>query len=87
MISKPSKIRRSGEGPSERVAEVNAEADADTMKAVSTLVEALKNDKAAGTSNVHIHAAMTGGVAGLVGAQTVSVGSMEIGVPQPEKKD
>ena len=57
------------------------------MKAVSTLIEALKKDKAAGTSNVHIHAKMTGGVAGVVGAQSVSVGSMNIGVPQPDKKE
>lgn len=72
---------------SEHVTEAKADADADIMKAVSTLVEALKNDKAAGTSNVHIQATVTGGVTGIAGAQNVSVGSMNIGVSQPDKKD
>ena len=72
---------------SEHVVEAKAEADADIMKAVSTLIEALKNDKTSGTSNVHIQAKVTGGVAGVVGAQTVSVGSMNIGGPQPDKKE
>jgi len=72
---------------SEHVVEAKAEADADIMKAVSTLIEALKNDKTSGTSSVHVHATMTGGVAGVVGAQNVSVGSMNVGAPQPDKKD
>ena len=72
---------------SEHVFEAKAETDADIMKAVSTLVEALKNDKTVGTSSVNIHATMTGGVAGVVGAQSVSAGTMNIGVPQPDKKD
>jgi len=72
---------------SEHVAEAKADSDADIMKAVSTLVEALKNDKTSGASNVHIQATMTGGVAGIVGAQTGSIGTMNVGAPQPDKKD
>src|ERR1700722_18314515 len=54
---------------SEHVVEAKAEADAEIMKAVSALVEALKNDTTPGTSSVNIHATMTGGTAGVVGAQ------------------
>lgn len=71
---------------SEHVAETKADTDAEIMKAVRTLVEALKNDKTS-ISHVHVQAAMSGGVAGVVGAHSVSVGAMNIGTPQTEKKD
>jgi hypothetical protein len=71
---------------SEQVKKVNAPSDAEVMIAVNKLVEALANDKAAGNSSVHIHAAMTGGVAGIVGAQNASIGSMDIGLPTSNGK-
>jgi hypothetical protein len=36
---------------------------------------------------VHIQTTMTGGVAGVVGAQNVSVGSLNVGKPRPSDKD
>jgi hypothetical protein len=71
---------------SEQVKKVNAPSDAEVMAAVNKLVEALANDKAAGNSSVHIHATMTGGVAGIVGAQNASIGSMDIGSPTSNGK-
>jgi hypothetical protein len=65
---------------SEHVAGAQATSDMEIMAAVSKLVEALAKDKAAGTSNVHIHATMSGGVAGIVGAQNASIGSMNVGL-------
>ncbi len=60
---------------SERVGETKALADADIMEAVNKLVEALSKAKV-GPPNVHVDATMTGGVAGVVGAQNVSIGSL-----------
>ena len=71
---------------SEHVVEAKAEADADIMAAVSKLVDALAKERAGGPSNVHIQATMTGGVAGVVGAQNVSVGSMNVGSHKPNDK-
>jgi hypothetical protein len=64
---------------SERVEEAKATSDAEIMAAVSKLVEALAKERAAGTSSVHIQATMSGGVAGIVGAHTASIGSMTVG--------
>ena len=64
---------------SEQIGEAKATSDKDIMVAVNKLVEALAKDDAAGTSNVYIHATMSGGVAGIVGAQHASIGSMNIG--------
>jgi hypothetical protein len=64
---------------SERVAEAKVQEDADIMHAVAKLIEAIAKDKVAGTSNVHIEATMTGGVAGVVGAQSVSIGTFHQG--------
>jgi hypothetical protein len=61
---------------SEQVGETKATSDMEIMAAVSKLVEALAKEKAAGTSNLHIQATINGGVAGVVGAQNVSIGSM-----------
>jgi hypothetical protein len=36
---------------------------------------------------VHIETTMTGGVAGVVGAQNVSIGSLDVGRPRPSDKD
>lgn len=72
---------------SEHVVEAKVEADADIMKAVNALVEALKSDKTSGTSSVNIHATITGGVAGVVGAQNVSIGSQNVGGPRAVDKD
>jgi cell pole-organizing protein PopZ len=71
---------------SEQVGEAKATSDTDIMAAVSKLVEALAKDKAAGTSSV-IHATMSGGVAGIVGAQNASIGSMSVGSPEPNAKN
>jgi hypothetical protein len=62
---------------SERVAETNAAADSEIMRAVDKLVEALAAKTA--PPNVHIDAKMTGGVAAVVGAQNVSIGSLNVG--------
>jgi chemotaxis receptor (MCP) glutamine deamidase CheD len=67
---------------SERIAETNAAADSEIMRAVDKLVEALAKTAA---SNVHIDAKMTGGVAGIVGAQNVSIGSLNVGGGKPSK--
>jgi hypothetical protein len=72
---------------SEQVKKSNASSDGEVLAAVSKLVEALARDKAAGTPNVHIQATMTGGVAGVVGAQTASIGSMTVGSPQLNDKN
>jgi disulfide oxidoreductase YuzD len=64
---------------SERVVEAKVQEDADIMHAVAKLIEAIAKDKVAGTSNVHIEATMTGGVAGVVGAQSVSIGTFHQG--------
>ena len=71
---------------SEHVVEAKAEADADIMAAVSKLVEALAKERAGGTSSVHIQATMTGGIAGVVGAQNVSVGSMNVEAQNPTER-
>ncbi len=71
---------------SEQVGEAKATSDADIMAAVSKLVEVLAKERATGTSNVHIQATMSGGVAGLVGAQNASIGSMNVGSPSPTDK-
>jgi hypothetical protein len=71
---------------SEHVEETKATSDAEIMAAVSKLVEALAKDRAAGTSQVHIQATMTGGVAGVVGAQSASIGTMNVRSPKPNDK-
>jgi len=63
---------------SERVAETNAVADADIMEAVNKLVEALSKARFE-PPNVHVEATMAGGVAGVVGAQNVSIGTFHQG--------
>ena len=70
---------------SERVAEAKAAADAEIMQAVKKLVEELAKARAA-PANVHIDVTMTGGVAGVVGAQNVSIGSLSVGTARPEDK-
>ena len=70
---------------SERVTQANAEADAEIMAAVKTLVEALAKANAA-PPGVHVEATMTGGVAGVVGAQNVSIGSLNVGAPTSSDK-
>jgi hypothetical protein len=57
---------------SEHVEEAKATSDAGIMAAVSKLVEALAKGKAGGTPSVHIQATMSGGVAGVVGAECFS---------------
>lgn len=72
---------------SEHVGEAKATSDAEIMAAVGKLVEALAKERAAGTSSVHIQATMTGGVAGIVGAQNASIGSMSVGALEPNDKN
>jgi hypothetical protein len=71
---------------SDHVEEAKATSDAEIMAAVSKLVAALATERAAGTSSVHIQATMTGGVAGIVGAQNASIGSMNAGSRTPDDK-
>jgi hypothetical protein len=68
---------------SEHLEEAKATSDTDVMAAVSKLVEALAKERAAGTSNVHIEATMSGGVAGIIGAQKASIGSVSVTSPKP----
>jgi hypothetical protein len=72
---------------SEHVEKANATSDAEIMAAVGKLVDALAKERTAGTSNVHIQVTMSGGVAGIVGAHTASIGSMDIGSPTPNGKN
>ena len=70
---------------SEQVEESRATSDTEIMAAVTKLVEALAKNQAAGTSSVRIKATMSGGVAGVVGAQNVSIGTLNQG-NRPEEK-
>jgi hypothetical protein len=63
---------------SERLRGVNAVTDKDLLAAVDKLVEALAK---AAPQNVHVEATMAGGVAGVVGAQNVSINSLNQGAP------
>jgi hypothetical protein len=71
---------------SERVEEAKAASDTEILTAVNKLVEALAKETAARTSNVHIRATMSGGVAGIVGVQNASIGSMNVGSSGPNDK-
>jgi hypothetical protein len=66
---------------SEHVTRANAPADAEIMAAVDKLVEALKANAA--PPAVHLEATMTGSV----GAQNVSIGSLNVGArPRHDKR-
>jgi hypothetical protein len=69
---------------SERIAEAKAMADADIAQALDKLVAALTK---AAPPTVHIETTMTGGVAGVVGAQNVSIGSFNQVAPKAKDKD
>jgi hypothetical protein len=71
---------------SEQVGEARATSDADIMAAVRKLVEALAKEKVVGASNVHIQATMSGGVAGIVGAQNASIGKVNVSSANPSDK-
>jgi hypothetical protein len=71
---------------SEHVEEAKATSDTEIMAAVTKLVEALAKDKATGASSVHIQATMSGGVAGIVGAQNASIDTMNVQPPKPNDK-
>jgi hypothetical protein len=73
---------------SEHMLEVGASSDAEIMAAANELVHALAQQKVS-TSRVAVSAAMSGGYAGIVGAQTVSIGSMIVqgSGPQPPQTD
>jgi hypothetical protein len=68
---------------SERIAEAKAMADADIVQALDKLVAALTK---AAPPKVHVEATMTGGVAGVVGAQNVSIGSLHQVAPKAKDK-
>ena len=70
---------------SERVAEAKATDDPEVMSLVKTLIDELAKARG-GPANVHIEATMTGGVAGVVGAQNVSIGSMKVESPPNGEK-
>jgi hypothetical protein len=44
-----------------------------------------RRGRGAAPSNVHIQATMSGGGAGIVGAQNASIGSMNVGAPKPNE--
>jgi hypothetical protein len=70
---------------SEQIGEAKATSDTDIMAAVSKLAEALAKEKVAAPSNVHIQATMSGGIAGIVGAQNASIKSMNVDAPKPNE--
>jgi hypothetical protein len=70
---------------SEQVAETQAASDADIMAAVNKLVEALAKERTAGASGVHIQATMSGRIAGIVGAHTASIDTLNVQSPMPDK--
>jgi hypothetical protein len=43
--------------------------------------------QAAASPNVQINATVTGGTVGVVGAQNVSIGSLNVGWPKPDNKN
>jgi uncharacterized protein (DUF885 family) len=69
----------------ENVAETNATGDAEIMRALAKLVDELKKEGVGGKAGIDIN--ISGGtVQGIVGAQSVSVGSMSFGAPLKESK-
>ena len=70
---------------SERLAEANATADAEIMRAVDKLVERRRRRRPRRLQRAY-EAKIMGGTAGIVGAQNVSVGSMDIGAPKPRRE-
>jgi disulfide oxidoreductase YuzD len=71
----------------EDVAAVNATGDAEVMQALAKLVDQLKKEGIGGTDIAQIAVNISGGtVQGVVGAQSVSIDTMNFGAPPPGKK-
>jgi hypothetical protein len=66
----------------EKVAQVNAAADAEVVQALRKLVEQMKTDSVGGEAVAKIQFTMSGGVVqGVAGAENVNIGSMTFGAP------
>jgi hypothetical protein len=66
----------------EHVAALNATADAEVMQALAKLVDELKTEGIGGTAVARIAINISGGnVQGVIGAENVSIGSMNFGAP------
>jgi hypothetical protein len=71
----------------EHVAAINATADAEVMQALAKLVEQLKKEGIGGTDVAPIAVNISGGtVQGVVGAQKVSIDTINFGAPPTGKK-
>jgi disulfide oxidoreductase YuzD len=72
---------------SENVAAANAMADTDVMQALGKLVDELKKEGVGGKAVEGIGINITGGsVQGVVGAENVSIGSMNFGMSREQRK-
>jgi hypothetical protein len=71
----------------EHVAAVHAEADSDVMKALVRLVDELTKEGIGGTAIDQVAVTISGGtVQGVVGAQNVSIDTMNFGAPPTDRK-
>jgi hypothetical protein len=71
----------------ETVAETKATEDVDVMQALSKLVDVLKRENLGGNAIAKMNITITGGVVqGVVGAESVNVGSLSIGLPPAGSK-
>jgi hypothetical protein len=71
----------------EHVADTKATADADIMQALAKLLDEMKKEGIGGKAPGSINVDISGGtVQGVVGAQSVSVGSMSFGAPPKDGK-
>jgi hypothetical protein len=69
---------------SECAVEAHLENDTDIAGAISELLEELEREKAA-TTGVRIETTMSGGMAGVLGAQNVVIHTMYVGTAKPEE--
>lgn len=69
---------------SECAVEAHLENDTDIAAAISKLLEELEREKAA-TTGVRIETTMSGGMAGVLGAQNVVIHTMYVGTAKPEE--
>jgi hypothetical protein len=71
----------------EHVAEVNATGDAEVMEALAKLIDELKKEGIGGTDVAQIAVNVSGGtIQGVVGAQSVSIETINFGAPPKGEK-
>jgi hypothetical protein len=81
------KSKDQAEALAEHVAAANATADAEVMQVLAKLVNELKKEGIGGTAVAQIAVNISGGtVQGIVGAQDVSIDTMNFGAPPTAKK-